>query len=377
MKAPDPQCRVGKDIEFLGTHHRGQELIEFGIALAQKLLPIVKKKIPGGDTFADDALILQVLESNIFAIFSRVLRRIQQLHDKDPQFFAEALSSALDGLVDHSQPSLAVYFDEIIDLVMQFAFPQGGEDLILPIQGMIARFIRPKIWTTLSETIRKECHQYLEKLISVQSREALFCTLLQYIESSMKGYKKKSVSYNHTSEHLKKSIATFLIRYVKSISLNLFHEREEDILFTAHPLAIHISNFIVSTCDEDVLFSLLNAQWESLPKKLAEKETVELISKISRDTKGLMRLISEAALPESSAIEYPMEPGLDALKIMVKESSKSFAVEMFSSSVVEKLQENDWLERFLGAWFMSIRTQAQAQIILETIRNLLRNIASK
>ncbi len=351
------------------------------MTLAQKLLPIVKKKIPGGDVFADDAIISQVIESNIFAIFSRVLRKIQQLHEKDPQFLAESLAIALEGLVEHSQPSLTVYFDEIIDQIMHVAFPQGGEDLILPIEGMLARFIRPKIWTTLSESIRKECHNNLEKFISIQSREALFCYLLQCVEKGMQGYQKKhSPRPNHTSEHLKKAVASFFIRYIKSVSPALFHEREEDILFTAHPLAVHISNFIVSTCDEDVLFSLIKPNWESLPQKLAEKEIIELISKISRDTKGLMRLISEASLPETSIAEYAalsMDSGLEAMKLVFKETSKSLAVEMFSSTVVEKLQEGAWLERFLGAWFLSIRTQAQAQIILEIIRNLLRNIASK
>ncbi len=406
VKAPDPKSRIVKELEYIASLEHGQQFIDLGAVVSKRLFELVKNRfqessqdasIPLEGLLADDSLIYQTIESNVIAIFARVLHQIHQHREQNHYFFLEDLGQALDQVVDQRHVSLTAYFDELIELVTCIAFPEGAADLILPIEGMAVSFIRPIVWKMLQDAFKKECGSYFQHLISVQSRESLFCTLLEKIEQEMKpdisvevsskeissksnGHHSASCISSHGIEVLRKSITNFLFKYIKSISPSLYEERKEDLLLAMQPMSSKISRVLAGVGDEDLFFYLMSGSWQSISKVRAEQEIIQKIASISRDRDGLIRLVMEQIPQQATSVEEYVaaisSPG-DMLKLVLRNGGQSYFMDVFAQSAVDKLQEGDWLERFLGAWFLSIRTQAHAQLFLEVVRNFLKNMAGR
>lgn len=357
MKAPDPLSRSQDIIEQLAFFSGGQELSKRALEVSSRLKSYLKLKSASQEDGLSNLVISQLLaaeseafdevfDANFLAVILQLLRHLDK---------TDFSSVVLNKVTTHHPKGYLL--DERIDAFMQVLFPNGKEDLILPPE-MNVQLFRAIIWKFIEQKVKAEVQRLLGLLGLREVKDQLFVYMLQILQQIEPQHNHKSAVADCT---LIQALSTFLRSYCESIARQLVQEKEGKLQRALHSAAKFSAEVISSITPEKIVLSLLSLI-EALLEKPTQSNVVaeDFILDFARNRKQVEGLIRRLIPQPQVQAPLPMREGKgvrEAVEFMLTEGFKGFAFEQMTSTIVDELTENDWLERFLGAWLLLFRTE--------------------
>lgn len=360
MKAPDPFTRSQDIIEQLALSSGGELLAQHALEAAKRVREYCKAKMSSLENGLSNVIVSQFLategelfdemfDANFLAVILRLVRELEKVNIPDELFRRMAHS--------RSQPLI---LQERLIAFLGVIFPNGKDDLIVP-PAMNVGMVRSMIWKFIEQGIQREGERVFEALRQRDIKDNIFLAMLHAVEQSTFVAKLPRKPTESSSIQV---VYTFLLHYCESISRSLVQEKQMQIRLGLHRLATIVAECIAGCTAEkciDLLLSGIQGILEIQTKAnvLLERNVELAITEFVQDRKRLEKLIRSFMQPHHKiAVPYhPIKGRAEALEFLLTEGVKGYAFEQMTTQVVDELMENEWLERFLGAWLLFFRSE--------------------